>query len=104
MVYTIAFLAAAAATLWLIAPSAQHRLLWRAHRTAHELKVATGFAIAGTCCLAVAVAGVVYVVMHVLYANRLPALATTSAVGLILLGWYAVPLMLRLRLPTGTHA
>ena len=51
-VYTVAFLAAAAATLLLMAPSAHHRLLWRTHRKAPELKLATGFAIAGTFCLA----------------------------------------------------
>ena len=96
-VYTLAFLAAGAATLLLVAPSAQHRLLWRTHRKAPELKLATGFAIAGTACLALAVACVVYVVLHVLYDNRLPALATAGAVALILAGWYAVPLALRLR-------
>ena len=95
-VYTIAFLAAAAATLLLVAPSAQHRLLWRQGRKAPELKLATGFAIAGTACLAVAVACVVYVVTHVLYSNQLPALATALAVVLILGGWYGVPLVLRL--------
>ena len=103
-VYTVAFLAAAAATLLLMAPSAQHRLLWRTHRKAPELKLATGFAIAGTFCLAVAVACVVYVVMHVLYETRLPALTTAGAVALILVGWYAVPLALRLRRDDGTAA
>ena len=102
-VYTVAFLAAAAALL-LMAPSAQHRLLWRTHRKAPELKLATGFAIAGTFCLAVAVACVVYVVMHALYETRLPALTTAGAVALILVGWYAVPLALRLRRNHGTAA
>ena len=96
-VYTIAFLAAAAATLLLVAPSAQHRLLWRQGRKAPELRLATGFAIAGTACLAVAVACVVYVVTHVLYNNQLPAVATALAIALILGSWYGVPLVLRLR-------
>ena len=96
-VYTVAFLSAAAATLLLVAPSAQHRLLWRRRRKDAELRIATIFAIAGTACLAVAVTCVVYVVTHVLYERRVPAIATALAIALIVGGWYALPLMVRLR-------
>ena len=102
-VYFVAFLAAAAATLLLVAPSAQHRLLWRHGLKDEQLRIATLFAIAGTACLAIAVASVVYLVTHVLYDDRRPAIATGLALALILLGWYGVPLVLRLRgrSPTG---
>ena len=95
-VYFVAFLAAAAATLLLVAPSAQHRLLWRRRRKDTQLHIATGFAIAGTACLAVAVASVVYLVTHLIYSDWRPALATGGAIALVLFGWYAVPLALRL--------
>ena len=96
-VYTVAFLSAAAATLLLVAPSAQHRLLWRRRRKDTELRIATFFAIAGTACLAVAVTCVVYVVTHVLYERRVPAIATALAIAVIVGGWYVVPLAVRLR-------
>ncbi len=96
-VYLVAFLAAAAATLLLVAPSALHRLLWRQHRKDEELKLATGFSIAGILCLAVAVASVVFVVTSVVSGTWLPALATASTVALILGCWFAAPLALRLR-------
>jgi hypothetical protein len=95
-VYTVAFLAAGAATLLLVAPGVHHRLLWRRHYKPIELKIATAFAIAGAFWLAMAVACVVYVVMHVLYDNHLPALTTAGTALLTVCGWYLVPLVLRL--------
>jgi hypothetical protein len=96
-VYTVAFLAAALATLLLVAPSAQHRLLWRQQRKDVQLRIATAFALAGIACLAVAVSSVVFLVLHVLYAGVLPAVATAIAIAIIMLGWYGVPVVVRLR-------
>jgi uncharacterized membrane protein len=96
-VYFVAFLTAATATLLLVAPGAQHRLLWRHALKNKELRVATVFAITGTAFLAIAVASVVYLVTGVLYDDWRPALATGIAIALVLLGWYGVPLVLRLR-------
>jgi MFS family permease len=95
--YTIAFLAAGIATLLLIAPSAQHRLLWRQHRKEQQLKIATGFALAGTAFTALAIASAVFLVMDVLYTNAISALVAAGAVGIILGGWYALPLTVRFR-------
>jgi hypothetical protein len=81
--------------LLLVAPSAQHRLLWRRQRKDAQLRIGTAFAIAGTGCLALAAACVVYAVMYVLYGDHLAALGTACPVALIVGGWYSVPLVLR---------
>jgi hypothetical protein len=95
-VYTLAFLAAGIATVLLVAPSAQHRLLWRQHRKEQQLKIATGFTIAGTACLAVTISSVIFLVMDVLYTNAHSALAAAGTVGIIIVGWYVLPLAVRL--------
>jgi hypothetical protein len=96
-VYFIAFIAAAVATLLLIAPSAQHRLLWRRHAKDRQLRIATRLAIAGTAVAAVAIAAVVFLVTSVLYSNGLAAAIAAGCIGLIVLLWYVPPLVLRLR-------
>lgn len=96
-VYTVAFLTAGIATVLLIAPSAQHRLLWRQRRKEQQLRIATRFTIAGTACLAVTIASVIFLVMDMLYTNAISALAAAVAVGIILAGWYVLPLAVRLR-------
>ncbi|MGD9892077.1 MAG: DUF6328 family protein [Dehalococcoidia bacterium] len=96
-IYTVAFLTAGIATVLLIAPSAQHRLLWRQQRKEQQLEIATRFTIAGTACLAVTIASVIFLVMDMLYTNAFSALAAAGAVGIILVGWYVLPLAIRLR-------
>ena len=53
--YFVSFLAAAAASVLLIAPSAYHRLTWRQRDKEHLLRAANVMAIAGLGCLAIAV-------------------------------------------------
>ena len=94
-VYTVAFLMAGIATVLLVAPSAQHRLLWRQQRKEQQLEIATRFTIAGTACLAVTIASVIFLVMDVLYTNALSALAAALTVAIIIIGWYVLPLTVR---------
>ena len=56
-VYFTSFVAAAAASVFLIAPSAYHRLMWRQREKEHLLRAANAMAIAGLACLAIAVIG-----------------------------------------------
>lgn len=101
-VYFIAFLAAAVATLLLVAPSSQHRLLWRQQQKNDQLVLATRLAIAGTLFLAVAVVSVVFLITNLLYGSVLPALVTAAVIGMIAWLWYLQPLYMRLRdRPTG---
>jgi amino acid transporter len=97
LVYFIAFLAAAGAAVILIAPGAQHRLLWRRQKKDYELRLATRLAVVGTTLLAVAMASVVYLIADVVYGGTLPAAATAVlATGTVWL-WYVWPLLIRRR-------
>jgi amino acid transporter len=95
--FFVAFLAATVASALLIAPSAFHRLRFRAHDKEAMLRYSNRMAIAGLGFLAVSMTAVVYVVTDLLYDTG-PALLTTALVGIVLLGlWYALPLMRQLR-------
>ena len=69
-----AVLGSAAASAFLIAPSAHHRLRFRAGNKERLLKTANGLAIAGMVALAFSMGCVVYVISAVLHS------ATTAAI------------------------
>ena len=94
-VYFVTLLLAAAATALLIAPSAQHRILFRAREKQALLRTANRLAIAGVGFLAAAIVGVLVLISDVLFHA-----GTTVAVGvvatLVFAGlWYAWPLSRR---------
>ncbi|HVE67693.1 MAG TPA: DUF6328 family protein [Solirubrobacteraceae bacterium] len=95
--YFVGLLCSAAATILLIAPSANHRILFRAREKAQILKLANVLTIAGLAFLAAAVVCVVVLITDYLYGTE-----TTVVVGALTgLGfaflWYLVPLQRRLR-------
>ena len=96
-VYYFTFLGTAAATIFLIAPTAYHRLRFRQHDKEQLLQTATRLTIAGTACLAAALSGAVYLVSDLLFHTAATALAAAAAVGLLLWLWYGLPLLRRLR-------
>ena len=96
-VYLTAFLAAAVATLLMIAPGAQHRVLWRQRAKDQQLRVATWLALAAMVFSAIAISSTVYLITNVVYENRLPAIATGVVAALMLWLWFAQPLIMRLR-------
>src|ERR671921_2314207 len=75
-----AIVCATLATVLLIAPSAHHRLRWRAGDKERLLRVGNQMAIWGTVFLAAAIVLAVYVVTNVLYASQLALLVTGVAV------------------------
>jgi VIT1/CCC1 family predicted Fe2+/Mn2+ transporter len=89
--------AAAIATALLIAPSAQHRILWRARDKEALLRRANALALAGTAFLAVAVTGAVWVVTDVIYAQASTALVTAAVAALFAWIWFVAPLIRRVR-------
>jgi hypothetical protein len=96
-VYFASFLAAAAASVLLIAPSAYHRLMWRQRDKERLLRTANALAIGGMTCLAVAVSAAVYVVTSALYSPGAAA-ATAGGVAVATAGcWYGLPLARRMR-------
>jgi hypothetical protein len=80
------------ATVLLIAPSAHHRLRWRAGEKERLLRIGNQMALWGTVFLAAAIVLALYVVTNVLFTSEL-ALAT-AIVAVVVFGviWYALPM------------
>ena len=91
-VYYAAVLGSAAASAFLIAPSAHHRLRFRSGHKERLLKTANALAIAGMVALAFSMGCVVYVISAVLYSTTAAAIVagvvTAGIVGL----WFVLPL------------
>jgi Trk-type K+ transport system membrane component len=94
-VYFVALLASAVATGLLIAPAAQHRVLFRAHEKEKLLHRSHLSGLAGLVVLAVAICSALLLVVDVLF-TRTQAWVTSGVVGLLLLFWWlAMPLWAR---------
>jgi len=96
-VYFTSFVAAAAASVFLIAPSAYHRLMWRQREKEHLLRAANAMAIAGLACLAIAVTAAVYVVTSALYSSTAAAATAAVVAAATVVCWYDLPLVRRLQ-------
>ena len=90
------FLAAAAASVFLIAPASFHRIVWRHGRKRNLLHVSNKLAIIGTAFLAVAIAGSVGLVTSLLFGNAWAACAAAFVAGLIAVVWFMLPFVSRL--------
>ena len=96
-VYFGTLLATAMSAVLLIAPSAQHRLLFRMHEKEQLLLRANKLSIAGLFLLAAAMIGVVMLITDVLF-GRTETIVTTSLIGLAFaFFWWGQPLWRRLR-------
>jgi hypothetical protein len=81
------------ATAFLIAPSAHHRMRWRAGEKERLLRVGNQMAIVGTVFLAAAIVLALYVVTDVLFTTNLAVLTGIGALVLFGILWYVVPLL-----------
>jgi amino acid transporter len=95
LVFAIAFIATAVASVLLIAPTAYHRLRFRQRDKERMLRWANRFAIAGTGLLATAIGSIVFLVIDVLYAFRAAAVAAGSVMAVVAWAWFALPLARR---------
>ncbi len=96
-VYLATLLAAAVATGLLIAPAAQHRVLFRQHDKEALLRRSNRSAFLGLTVLALAIVGAVLLVTDVLFDLALASI-TAAAIGIFLAWWWiAVPYWLRAR-------
>lgn len=86
---------AIAATGFLIAPVALHRLLFRRHLRRRMVRVAHRFALTGIVLLACAVVGVVLLTFGLVTGDHGGAIAATVAAGLLIILWGVVPFRLR---------
>ena len=96
-VYYFTFMSTTTATIFLIAPTAYHRLRFRQRDKEQLIQTSTRLTIAGTACLAAALSGAVYLVSDLLFHTAATALATAAAAGLLLWFWYGLPLLRRAR-------
>jgi cation transport ATPase len=95
-IYFTALLSTAFATIFFIAPTSQHRLLWHQHARSQRLRVANALTIVGTVFLAIGVSCVVFLVSDFIYGGAAAAVATALVAGAVLVLWYALPLVQRL--------
>ena len=83
------------ATAFLIAPSAQHRLRWRAGEKERLLRIGNQMALWGTVFLAAAIVLALYVVTNVLFTSDLALWTAAAAVLVFAVLWYVLPLAWR---------
>lgn len=90
--YFVAFMAASAATITLIAPSVYHRVRWREAHKEDVLRRANGLALIGTALLAIAITSAVFTVTDVLYGTAV-SMTISAVVGLAAITlWYGLAL------------
>ena len=94
--FSVALLATTIGSVLLIAPSAYHRLRWRAHDKEQMLRTANRLAIAGTAFLALGMSAAVLLVTDLVYDLVVASVATALAAGLFAWFWYGLPLWRRL--------
>jgi Kef-type K+ transport system membrane component KefB len=79
------------ATAFLIAPSAHHRLRWRAGEKERLVRVGNQMAIIGTVFLAAAIVLALYVVTDVLFTTNLAMMTALASLVVFATLWYVVP-------------
>jgi amino acid transporter len=91
--FFVSIACATLATAFLIAPSAHHRLRWRAGEKERLVRLGNQMAIVGTVFLAAAIVLALYVVTDVLFTTNLAIL--TAVASLVLFGvlWYVLPMV-----------
>jgi hypothetical protein len=96
LTYFATLLAAGAAAILLIAPTAYHRILFRLGDKAHLVAVANRLTLAGLACVALSMVGALMLVSDLLFADAAVVIATTglAAFGCVLL-WCLLPLVRR---------
>jgi Family of unknown function (DUF6328) len=90
-VYFVTLLFTAAASACLIAPTAQHRVEFRAQHKEQILLMANRLAIVGLGCLAVAMTGAILLITDLLYGSTTTAIVTIPVGLTFALLWYLIP-------------
>jgi hypothetical protein len=93
--YFAAIACATLATVFLIAPSTHHRLLFRAREKEWLLRVGNQMALWGTVFLGASIVLALFVVTNVLFTSEQALLATAAAVAIFAGLWYVLPLTRR---------
>jgi hypothetical protein len=92
-VYFVALLATLASSSLLIAPSAYHRMRWRARDKEQLLQTANRLAILGLALLGIAMAASAFFVTDFLFSVRAASLVTAACAALIAWFWFGLPVV-----------
>ncbi|HEY0346427.1 MAG TPA: DUF6328 family protein [Solirubrobacteraceae bacterium] len=95
-VYFVTLLAAAAASALFIAPTAFHRLMFKARDKPHLIALSSKFAVAGLACLAIAMNGAVLLVSDVLFDSTTVTVTVAVTASLYIGLWFVLGLVRRL--------
>ena len=90
--------ATAVATAFLIAPTANHRVLFRMRDKENLVRVSNRLAIAGILVLMYSLLGAILLVADILFKAPAPALFTVGIGGVFLFLWILMPVLRRVRL------
>jgi uncharacterized protein DUF6328 len=94
--YFVTLLCAAAASAFLIAPTAQHRMLWRRHEKHGLIVVGSKLTLIGLGFVAGAMTGVILLITDVLFKATTVIVVTAGSAALFVSLWYLFPLSRRL--------
>jgi hypothetical protein len=95
-VYFVTLLAATAASALFIAPTAFHRLMFKARDKPHLIAISSRLAVAGLACLAVAMNGAVLLVTDVLFHGTTVTITVALTASLYIGLWFVLGLVRRL--------
>jgi hypothetical protein len=95
--YFASLLSSAAASAFLIAPSAIHRLDFERGDKPRIVQISNVLAIIGLTFLALAIVGVVCLITDVLYGGSAVVAYTVGIAALFVVLWYTIPLVMRAR-------
>ncbi len=96
LLYYTAFISAAGASVFFIAPTSFHRIVWQRGKKRVLLGVSNVLAIAGTVCLAVSISAVVLFITSYLYGSAHAALAGGLILAALVSLWYVLPMAVRI--------
>ena len=96
-VFFAAFVCTAIASIFLIAPSAYHRLRWRQRDKERLLRTSNTFAIIGIVFLGLAITAVIFLVTDIMFGLGWTAVVTGLLGGLLSWCWLGLPLWRRMQ-------
>lgn len=96
-VYFATLLSTAVSSVFLIAPTARHRLRFRELDKRWIVETSNRLAIAGLVFLGLSITGTIMLISHFVYSDLTTAIASGSVFAAILVLWFAVPLVREIR-------
>ena len=91
--FLVALLSTLAGSVFLIAPSAYHRIRFRDGDKEALLQISNTFAIVGLVFLAIGMTSVVFLVTDMIFKGLFTAVVTALTAGLFALVWFVLPLV-----------